>query len=67
MLIVRKIFWGIVAGEPDIFSSFGSSSSAGLALSSLRARGFVSLFRAFYLSPLVGVRVSDFARGFEKK
>jgi hypothetical protein len=33
VLIVRKISWGIVAGEPDIFAGFGSFWSAGLALS----------------------------------
>jgi hypothetical protein len=33
VLIVRKIAFGIVAGESDIFTSFGSCWYAGLALS----------------------------------
>jgi hypothetical protein len=66
VLIVRKISRDIVAGEPDIFTGFRSSLYVGFALSSLRAGGLVSSF-IVHLSPLVWVRVSDFARVFEKK
>ena len=64
---MRKITWGIEAFEPGIFTGFGSSWRAGLAISSLLQESLARSLITFHLSSLLWARVSDFAKVFKKK